>query len=140
MILTTLTLPELQAMTKAQITTAVKDYLIATYTRKQLIAGIVGQEQSTEIVTRQHFADGQIDKTVVVTKDIETGTVLSKVVTNWTYYDTPKREVHKIITRYLDPVDGELGRITRTHYRDGRQPTVETSGVIPTGGAIVKTV
>lgn len=123
--LTTLTLNQLRAATKAQIITAITNKL-QSMTKRQLIIWLWDEIQQIHddpiTVTRK---DGQAESQVTTIRDTETGAIVSTRSISWTYYENePGRPVDTITLVEKDAAGKETAHKVIKHYPDGRQPEV----------------
>ena len=118
--LSTMTLAELQASTKAQIITSIRDYLTANYTRRQLIQLLRDRDTEWDTPTMTYRKDGQIERQTETIRDVETGALISTKTITWTYYETG--EVDEIIISETDADGKKLSQKKIKHYKDGKQP------------------
>jgi hypothetical protein len=118
--LTSMTLAQLRASTKAQIITGVSDYLSANFTKKQLIQLL--RERDTEwddpVWTYVSTTKGlQYESKTEIERDCETGAQVSKRVTTWDYYNSGEVNVILIIVYDANNVEKKRKRIK--HARTG---------------------
>lgn len=128
MLLADITLPALQAATKAQIVAKITDKL-ALMTKRQLVAlvwSVVAPDDITVadapiIVTRK---DGQIESQVEVTRDA-LGVRTGGRMTTWTYFENEKgKPVDTITISERDAADKETAKRVIKHFMNGKQPEV----------------
>lgn len=119
---TNLTLAQLRAATKAQIITAIGNYLTNNFTKRQLILWLWDADVISDDPIIAYRPDGQIESQTEETRDVETGVVVGGRVVTWSYY--PSGEVHTIIISQRDALNNEIARKIITHFLDGRRPEV----------------
>jgi len=104
------TLAELTAMTKAQLITAALEGV--TY---------------TTLAQKEDYPDGQQKLRLWVTRTVYPDTFVSKHKHTWTYYDVQPdgtQPVNVFVESHYDAGDIEIGRRRIKHYLDGRQPVI----------------
>ena len=118
--LSDMTIQEMQASTKAEIITSIKNYLQDNFTRRDLIRMLRDRDTEWDEPIRTYRPDGQIESQIEVERDDDTQIQVSRRVTTWTYYNTGEVNVIKIEIYDENDVLKKTKRIK--HYRDGRQP------------------
>jgi hypothetical protein len=111
-----LTLAQLRAATKAQIITAIANYLTNNFTKRQIIGFLMDADVIADPPTRTFRADGQIESETDTDRDAETGAVVASRQIHWSYY--PTGEIDTIT------IDQDGAQRVIKHYLDGHQPTV----------------
>ena len=115
-----LTLEQLRAATKAQIVTAITNWL-NNRTKRQIIALLIDMDVVADTLDVTYWPDGQIKRRDEVFRDT-LGDVTSGRRTNYAYY-SPGGEIDTIT---IIDVDADLTTVlsqrTIKHYTDGRQP------------------
>lgn len=111
-----LTLAQLRAATKAQIITAIANYLTNNFTKRQIIAFLIDADVVADPPARTYRTDGQIESETNTDRDAETGALISTRQVRWSYY--PTGEVDTITI-----TEGETVRTVK-HYLNGQPPTV----------------
>ncbi len=124
-----LTLAQLRLATKAQIITAIANYLTDRFSKRQLIAFLLDADIVTDPPARSYAKDGQPASETIIDRDAETGAAVITHTTRWTYY--PTGEVDTITLSDLSAATGEETARTIKHYVDGRQPQVTRSIQVP---------
>jgi len=114
-----LTLAQLRAATKAQIITAITNWL-TTRTKRQIIELLLDVTNIADRPDITYGADGQITRRDELFRDVE-GNVTGGRRTNYVYY--PGGEIDTIETIDVDAdLTTVLNRRTVKHFVDGRQP------------------
>lgn len=114
--ITNLTLAQLRAATKAQIITAISNYLTNNFTKRQIIVLLMDADSIADPPARTYRTDGQIESETLDMRDTETAAVVASRQVLWSYY--PSGEVDTITV-----TEGETVRSIK-HYLDGKQPSV----------------
>ena len=114
-----LTLEQLRAATKAQIVTAITNWL-NNRTKRQIIALLIDMDVVADTPDVTYWPDGQIKRRDEVFRDA-LGDVTGGRRTNYAYYPTGEIDTITIIDVDAD-LTTVLGRRTIKHYLDGRQP------------------
>ena len=114
-----LTLAQLRAATKAQIITAIDNWL-ATHTKRRIIELLLDVTNIADRPDITYGADGQIARRDEVFRDV-VGNVTGGKRTNYAYYPTGEIDTITIVDVAAD-LTTVLGRRTVKHYLDGRQP------------------
>lgn len=111
-----LNLAQLRAATKAQIITAIANYLTNNFTKRQLISFLMDRDIIPDPPARTYRTDGQIESETLDTRDAETGALVSSRQVRWSYYPTGE----------VDTITVTEGNTTRRikHYLNGQPPTV----------------
>ncbi len=117
-----LTLAQLRAATKAQIITAIANYLTSNFTKRQLIGFLIDADAVADPPARTYRTDGQIESETIDTRDAETGSLVSSRQVRWSYYPTGE----------VDTIAITEGSTTRRikHYLNGQPPTVTTMATV----------
>lgn len=118
-LITTLTLEQMRAATKAEI---LQDVAVNN-TKREIAAELLGQTQVSDRVVITRDDQGRIIRRVEVERDLLTGDRLGGRVTTRDFYDTG--EVNRIVISERDADNDETSQRTIKHYRDGRQPMVK---------------
>lgn len=124
---TTLTLAELRASTKAEITSNVRQWMMANLTRREIIVWLMDRDRIPDRTVVAHDDQGRVIRRVDVWRDPETSDALSRRVMTWQYFATG--EIRYIITSDRDGDNVEARRQRIRHWRDGRQPRMENVAV-----------
>jgi hypothetical protein len=114
-----LTLAQLRAATKAEIITAIDNWL-ANHTKRQIIELLLDVTNIADRPDISYGADGQIARRDVVFRDV-VGNVTGGRRMNYSYYPSGEIDTIKIIDVAAD-LATVLRRRTVKHYLDGRQP------------------
>ncbi len=111
-----LTLAQLRLATKAQIITAIANYLTNNFTKRQLIGFLIDAEVVSDPPVTTYRMDGQIESETDTDRDAETGALVASRQVRWFYYPTGE----------VDTITITQGATVRTikHYLNRRQPTV----------------
>lgn len=124
---TTMTLAGLRAATKAEITSNVRQWMMANLTKRQIIRWLMlgnteaGDIPDRVVVTRDD--QGRVTRMVKVWRDPETGERVRGEVMTWQYFATG--EIRYIVISDRDADNNETRRRRIRHWRDGRQPRME---------------
>ena len=114
-----LTLEQLKAATKAQIITAIDNWL-ANHTKRQIIELLLDATSIADRPDITRWPDGQIKRRDETFRDVE-GNVTGSRRTNYAY--SPGGEIDTIETIDVDAdLTTVLNRRTVKHFLDGRQP------------------
>ena len=124
-----LPLSQLRLATKAQIITAISNFLTNNFTKRQLITFLLDAETVADPPVRSYGTDGQIESETVTERDAETAAVITTRQIHWSYY--PTGEVDTITI-----TEGDALR-TIKHYLDGQQPTVTIQAQPRTAAPII---
>ena len=132
--ITSMTLKQMQAATKAQIIADIAKQLDKA-TKRELIMFALGLGETVTETAMTHRADGQVSAVETVERDIETNAVVKTTRLEYDHYeDEPGRPVKDIVTRVLNPLGAETSRVTLRHYTTAKQPEVVPNAVeVPIG-------
>jgi hypothetical protein len=91
-------------------------------TKRDALIALNGSD--TVVDTSSAFRkDGQVESQTAVSRDVETGAVISTKQINWTYYEKEKGCPVDVITIVETDAKGiEVVRQAFKHYPDGKQP------------------
>ena len=93
-------------------------------TKRAALIAINGSDKINDPVVTTVRKDGQMETQTTVTKDVETGVIMSIKQITWTYYDNEKGCPVDTIT-ITDTVGKFITTKTIKHYTDGRQPEMK---------------
>lgn len=120
---TTLILSELRTSTKAEITSNVRQWMMANLSKRQIIAWLMDADRIPDRTIVTYDDQGRVTRRVDRWTDPETGDALSGRVMTWTYFATG--EVRFIVISDRDGDNVETRRRRIRHWRSGRQPRMQ---------------